>query len=35
MSAGQDWVEQARRLVETFRAGADGGAPPPRGGGAD
>jgi hypothetical protein len=38
MSAGQDWVEQARRLVETFRAGtgsagsagtssASGGAP--------
>lgn len=22
MSAGQDWVEQARRLVETFRAAA-------------
>lgn len=22
MTAGQDWVEQARRLVETFRAGA-------------
>ena len=22
MSAGQDWLDQARRLVETFRAGA-------------
>jgi hypothetical protein len=25
VSAGQDWLEQARRLVETFRAGAPGG----------
>jgi hypothetical protein len=24
VTAGSDWVEQARRLVETFRAGAPG-----------
>jgi hypothetical protein len=31
VSAGQDWVEQARRLVEAFRAGTGGpaGAAPP------
>jgi hypothetical protein len=28
VSAGQDWVEQARRLLETFRAGAAGGDAP-------
>ena len=27
MSTGQDWVEQARRLLETFRAGPAGEAP--------
>jgi hypothetical protein len=26
VSAGQDWVEQARRLLETFREGAPAGA---------
>ena len=32
MSTGQDWVEQARRLLETFRAGPAG--EPPAAGGA-
>jgi hypothetical protein len=29
VTAGQDWVEQARRLVEAFRAGAPGPAAGP------
>ena len=31
MSTGQDWVEQARRLLETFRAGAAGDEAPTAG----